>query len=181
MPNTFLISDTHFSHAGTIFKFKGPDGNPLRDFKSVEEMDEHMVERWNSVVRPQDRVYHLGDVAMRKNDLHILYRLNGKKKLLFGNHDIFGAREYLQYFEDCSAYKVFDGTKIIASHIPIAIESRGRFRLQIHGHLHKNTYTNPFYYNVCVEQIDYTPIPYDDILKYMDRYIPDNDEKGEEM
>ena len=47
MANIFFISDTHFGHAG-ILSFKREDGSPLRDFLSVEEMDEHMVERWNS-------------------------------------------------------------------------------------------------------------------------------------
>jgi calcineurin-like phosphoesterase family protein len=113
MANTFIISDTHFGHQG-ILGFKAPDGiNKLRDFSSVEEMDEHIIERWNSVVRDQDKVYHLGDVAMRKEHIATMSRLNGKKTLIMGNHDIFDSREYLQYFENVRAYKVFDGTKII--------------------------------------------------------------------
>ncbi len=58
------------------------EGKRLREFDTVEEMDELMVERWNSVVHPQDKVYHLGDVVMHKRALPILARLNGEKFLL---------------------------------------------------------------------------------------------------
>jgi hypothetical protein len=39
MANIFVISDTHFGHSG-IITFKKEDGSPLRNFESVEEMDE---------------------------------------------------------------------------------------------------------------------------------------------
>lgn len=65
MAERFFISDTHFSHA-RILEFESDDGRPVRSgFSSVEEMDEAMIERWNSVVGPKDKVYHLGDVAIR--------------------------------------------------------------------------------------------------------------------
>lgn len=61
----------------------------MRPFTSTEEMDETMVDNWNRVVRPQDKVYHLGDIAMSKRPLHaIMPRLNGEKVLIKGNHDI---------------------------------------------------------------------------------------------
>ena len=100
MKNIFFVSDTHFGHANCL-KFTRSDGSPLRIFSSVEEMDETMITRWNSVVKPNDRIYHCGDVVMRKEFLHsVLPRLNGKKVLLMGNHDIYGHEEYLKYFED---------------------------------------------------------------------------------
>jgi calcineurin-like phosphoesterase family protein len=43
--------------------------------------------------------------------------------------------------------------------------------MNLHGHTHGQVLSNPFYYNMCVELLDYTPMPYDDILKYMDRYL----------
>lgn len=160
-PNQWVISDTHFGHAN-ICKFTNKDGSPLRPWDDVQEMDEEMVRRWNSVVGQYDRVYHLGDVVINRKALPILNRLNGKKVLIMGNHDIFPASEYLQYFEDVRAYKVGNG--FIMSHIPISIESKGRYELNIHGHTHSNTLADPFYKCVCVEQINYTPVRLCDIL-----------------
>ena len=165
MAETFLISDTHFGHANSL-TFKRDDGSPLRAFSSCEEMDEHMVSQWNSVVRPNDKVIHLGDVVINKKFLPILNRLNGKKKLVCGNHDIFPVQTYLEYFYDVKAYRVFD--KFIFSHIPVHKSSIGRFRGNVHGHLHSgqvmldNGQIDPYYVCCCVEQphINYTPTPW---------------------
>lgn len=84
--NVFLISDTHFNH-GNILTFKDENGNPLRVFNDVIEMNEVMVERWNARVQPKDKVYHLGDIAIGKKGLSLLERCNGTKVLIKGNHD----------------------------------------------------------------------------------------------
>jgi calcineurin-like phosphoesterase family protein len=159
---SFFISDTHFSHSN-ILKFKRADGSPLRDFESIEEMDEFMVDNWNRVVRSVDRVYHLGDVAIKRDGLKILSRLNGKKVLIKGNHDIFKIKDYLPYFYDIRAYKVMVDEGIICSHIPIHPDSLSRWKLNLHGHLHANTIDDPRYRSVCVEQTNYTPISLDEL------------------
>ncbi len=62
MPSVFLVSDTHFGHAG-VCKFTESDGvTKIRPWTDPQEMDEEMVKRWNETVRPNDKVYHLGDV-----------------------------------------------------------------------------------------------------------------------
>jgi calcineurin-like phosphoesterase family protein len=53
MANLFVISDSHFGHAN-ILKFTGLDSKPMRVFDDVNHMNEHMIQRWNEVVRPQD-------------------------------------------------------------------------------------------------------------------------------
>ena len=107
MGETYIISDTHFGHANSLTFLRG-DETKLRDFSSVTEMDECMIHRWNSVVRPEDKVVHLGDVVINKRCLNILSLLNGKKKLIMGNHDIFKIEEYAQYFYDVKAYRAFE-------------------------------------------------------------------------
>ena len=164
MHKIFVISDTHFGHSN-IITFMTNDGKKVRDFKSVEEMDELMVENWNKVVRPVDRVYHLGDIVMNRRCLPILDRLNGKKVLVKGNHDIFKLKDYTPYFEDIRAYKVFPKHRIILSHIPIHMDSFTRFRLNIHGHTHMNHIDDNRYMNVCVENINYTPVDMAEILE----------------
>jgi len=162
MANLFVISDTHFGHAN-ILNFKQEDGSPVRSFSCVEEMDQHMVDRWNSVVRPQDHVYHLGDVAMRKQDIATVDRCNGHLRLVRGNHDIFPTKEYLKFFDEIYGVRVLDG--MILSHIPIHPESLGRFKVNIHGHIHGSPAYGPRYFNVSVEAIDYTPVSLEDLKK----------------
>ena len=162
--NKFLISDTHFGHENVIH-FTACDGMPMRPFADVREADEEMISRWNSVVRPQDYVYHLGDVAMAQQALHrVLPRLNGHKRLVMGNHDIYHHKVYLQYFEKIFGIKVLEG--LILTHIPLHPRSVGsRFYGNVHGHLHANSSRTPWtdylgdrYYNVSVECIDFTPV-----------------------
>ena len=161
--NVFVTSDTHFGHAG-VCKFLRDDGTKLRPWDTPEEMDEEMVKRWNETVKPNDKVYHLGDVVINRKALHTLHRLNGNKVLIKGNHDIFRLGDYLPYFRDIRAYHVMNN--ILFSHIPVHPDSKGRFRANVHGHLHYNTVKDdPWYYCVCVEHTDFKPVPLEEIYK----------------
>src|SRR5574343_996511 len=91
MPNTFLISDTHFGHKG-VCQFLCDDGvTKVRPWTNPDDMDEALVKNWNSVVGPKDKVYHLGDVAINKRCLQTLSRLNRSEEHtseLQSHHDI---------------------------------------------------------------------------------------------
>ena len=161
--------------------FKRADGTPLRPFSSAEEMDEIMVARWNERVRPNDKVYHLGDVVINRKCLTTLKRLNGDKVLIKGNHDIFKLEDYLEHFREIRAYHVMNG--MILSHVPVHPESLARFGTNIHGHLHwqrvrqprgvdaktgnilYSDKIDPRYHCVCVEHTDYAPILFEDVIK----------------
>jgi calcineurin-like phosphoesterase family protein len=170
MVDIWFLSDTHFGHTKTVTEFKRHDGSPLRDFKHVDEMDEHLIERWNSVVKPQDHVYHLGDVVINRKKMPLLERCNGHKRLVRGNHDIFKTEDYLAYFDEIYACRVFDGVRAIFTHIPIHPESLGRFKVNVHGHLHHQPkQVGKGYFSVCVEMLDnYTPIHLDQIKAMID-------------
>ena len=181
MPSVFLVSDTHFGHNG-VCHFTRKDGvTKLRPFDTPEEMDEFMVKTWNERVKPNDKVYHLGDVVINRRALQTLSRLNGDKVLIRGNHDIFRDDEYRQYFRELRAYHVMSG--MILSHIPLHADSLGRFGTNIHGHLHANRVRkargvdartgeilysdeiDPRYHNVSVEQLpDFAPILFEDVV-----------------
>ena len=176
--NRFVISDTHFGHTNSWEKFKLADGSPLRPFTSTEEMDETMIERWNAKVKQQDTVYHLGDVVINKKYLHLVSRLNGRKILVRGNHDIFGDDDYYNVgFEQIHGVRVFVD-KFILSHIPLHPDCVSeRFRVNVHGHLHANeimreqdggmgaTYVepDPRYLCVSVENTNYEPLHFDEV------------------
>lgn len=178
MSTTWVISDTHFGHAKCWEVFKGADGvSPMRPFTSTEEMDETMVHNWNRVVGKDDRVIHVGDVVINKKFLPILDRLNGIKELVEGNHDQHKNKALLvPYFHKCSAMKEIAG--IVFSHFPMHPDSVERFGTNVHGHLHSERVMwsvpdhgdlkmrreiDPRYFNVSVEQINYTPISIEDL------------------
>ena len=175
MSSVFLVSDTHFGHKG-VCHFTQADGvTPLRPWDTPEEMDEAMVKLWNDRVRPNDKVYHLGDVVINRRALSIMHRLNGDKVLIKGNHDIFRLEEYTPFFRDIRGYHVMNG--MILSHIPVHPSQLERFGTNIHGHLHSNRVMkidakgnptkeiDPRYHSVCVEQIGFTPILFEDVIK----------------
>jgi calcineurin-like phosphoesterase family protein len=157
----WLISDTHFNH-NNIIKYCN------RPFSSAEEMNEFMVEKWNSVVKPQDKVYHLGDVYMggaRGYTEHLLHhRLHGHKRLILGNHDN-GKDQLLQkVFEKIDVWRMFPEFGLLLTHVPVHESSLGRGMgpsekmLNIHGHIHQNPSPTSDHQCICVEQIDYTPV-----------------------
>ena len=181
VPSVWLISDTHFGHAGVCHFTRNDGVTKLRPWDDPAEMDEFMIQAWNDKVKPNDKVYHLGDVVINRKALPTLSRLNGDKVLIRGNHDIFRDDEYRQYFRELRAYHVMNG--MILSHIPLHESSMGRFGVNIHGHLHANRVMKPRgvdaksgqvlysdevdvrYHCVCVEQTDFAPILFEEVIK----------------
>jgi len=190
MSNTFIISDTHFGH-NNIVNFLRKDGTKLRPWDNIRDHDAALIENWNSVVKPSDKVYHVGDFGL-SNVTHLLRiceALNGTKILIKGNHDQLKLSQYAQVFKDVRSYHALN--KILLAHIPVHPNSLGRWKGQIHGHLHSDRvmtqdevgdYPDPRYYNVSCEQINYTPVPFDVVDKYFDQFVtPDKDEYGEAL
>lgn len=181
MGDIWVISDTHFNHANML-KFTDWTGELTRPgFRDVEHMDEMLMDNWNSVVKPGDKVYHLGDVVMgpdpegwmKKN----WNKLNGQKRLIVGNHDNIKMLSSGGWFSKVMLWRPFTDFGILLSHIPLHHGSLLRPKkagsdervditdrdawlttLNIHGHIHSNPSPEGPYRCVCVEQINYTPI-----------------------
>lgn len=177
MNETWFTSDTHFGHKNILEYEK-----EARPFQNIEEMHEVMIERWNSVVKPKDIIYHLGDFVFGRHNIKIASRLNGKKRLVMGNHDTYPASEYLEHFD--KLYGVIFYERCILSHVPVHVNGLGsRWILNVHGHLHsKRVHKNPLihdgklvfsggddpnYFNVSCEQNNLTPIHRDAIMKHI--------------
>jgi calcineurin-like phosphoesterase family protein len=195
--NRFVISDHHLGHTNSWEKFKLSDGSPLRPFTSTEEMNETMIERHNAKVKEQDTVYFLGDVVINKKYLELVKRMNGRKILIRGNHDIFKDEDYREVgFQQIHGVRVFVD-KFILSHIPLHPDCVSeRFRVNVHGHLHANevmrTRTNmvhgymtglvtepdPQYLCVCVEQTDFTPLHFDEVEERIQQRWKDTGYEG---
>lgn len=176
MKDIYVISDTHFGH-NNILGFTREDGTKLREFGCVEDMDEYMVARWNEVVRPQDIVYHLGDVAMKRKSIATVGRCNGHKRLITGNHDIYDMKDYLPFFEKIMGFRKIE--ELIFTHIPIHPESLRHNWINVHGHVHNNVERNHFgprYLNVSVEVIDWRPVHLDVVRQLVRAQLYENTE-----
>ena len=171
--NIWLISDTHFGHANILNFTDSTTGRKVRpEFETVQDMDEYMIEKWNSVVKPQDKVYHLGDVYFnhkREVIASILGRLNGHKRLILGNHDNAKDQSLQRYFEKVDVWRKFSEFGLLLTHVPVhqSVLQEGRFlgahTLNVHGHIHQNPSPDGPYQCVCVEQINYTPVNIEDV------------------
>lgn len=157
----FFISDTHFYHENMALK---------RGFSSAEEMNEHIVEKWNSVVRKGDVVYLLGDITMEKATYDILDRLKGFKKVILGNHDM---PQHIGKLLDhvnsvCGMMKYKSSalrTSMFLTHCPIhPMELDYRVSYNIHGHVHENSIPDDRYINVSCEAVDYTPRTLEELI-----------------
>lgn len=167
--NIWVVSDTHFNHT-TILKFTDANsGRLIRGdrFASSAEMDEHMIDRWNSVVNPGDKIYHLGDVVFGDKEGWMnrhWSRLNGRKRLVVGNHDNIKLMSTGGWFDKIELWRMFPEFGLLLTHVPVHASTLGEHRfdgqlmLNIHGHIHQNASPPGNYRCVCVEQTDYTPI-----------------------
>ena len=153
-----------------------------RGFKDVDEYHEHLIKSWNSVVHKKDLVYILGDVTMETNEFYpILDSLNGRKKVILGNHDlgkhIPDLLKHVETVEGMVDYKGF-----VLTHCPIHPSALERNVGNIHAHIHDNNveevaamtmYNNPgshrrltqhMYFKVDAHYIDYKPKTIEELL-----------------
>lgn len=167
MKNIWFISDTHFSHANFL-GFLDDNGNKIRQFTSVEEMDEHMIAKWNERVRDGDRVYHLGDVSFGKSRLpSIMARLRGSKRLVLGNHDEVRDYRLLEYFKKITLWRIFKEHNFVCTHIPLAPDQMRKVQFNVHGHIHQQQSPSERHICVCVEHTGYAPVHLDELLSHI--------------
>ena len=167
MSKIFLFSDPHFNHIN-ILKYE-PETRP---FKTIEEMNETIIQNWNSVVGPDDITYVLGDFFMGTLDSiePIVSRLNGRIILIRGNHD---TKKRIEIYKELGIevkdidYISYKGRYFILNHFPIANEEFIKMVRQdnsecivLYGHIHSNApkgYVNGTYH-VGADTNNLTPI-----------------------
>lgn len=170
--NVFFTSDTHFHHAN-IIKYCN------RPFNHCKEMDSVLIDNWNSVVGPDDYVFHAGDFCFgSKNSWHsTLIQLNGKKYLAAGNHDLNITPEHFMDVQQMFNIRILgdpeiasDGQRITVCHYPMfSWYQSHRGSWNTYGH-HHGTLSNkgldksilsPNQLDVGVDVHEYTPISYE--------------------
>jgi len=187
----FLTSDWHLGHKN-IIPYCG------RPFDSVERMNWTIVENHNEVVRPQDVVYVLGDVALGKieESLSWVERMNGTLILLFGNHDRGFSGHKKVRPRDLTLYTDV-GFTIVDEQLPLVIDDRhfglmchfpyqgdshdkDRFDAQrpvdrggwlFHGHVHNKWWVRGRQINVGVDVNDFKPVHVSKIVEVMDAAV----------
>jgi calcineurin-like phosphoesterase family protein len=129
-----------------------------------------MADRWNSIVKPQDTVYILGDFASKRSNCgHWQNVLNGKKILVQGNHDNY-PEKYLRNFTEVCYSKLLnvDGQKIFLSHYP-HLEFPGQFNggWHLYGHCHARLeeFRHNMSFDVSVDAWDYYPVSIETVFK----------------
>ena len=159
-----FIADLHLSHQNMATR---------RGFSTIEEHDEHIIAKWNSVVSKRDVTYILGDVTMEKSSPYpLLDRLNGIKHIVLGNHDRRqDTKKLFEYAESIAGMIQYKG--IMLTHAPIhPMELEYRFNKNIHGHIHDKVVMKMLdgwevpderYFCVSCEQVDYLPKSLEDL------------------
>lgn len=170
----WFTSDTHFGHENIIRYANRP-------YENVTDMNLSLIKAWNSVVKPQDTVYHLGDIAMGTSKSpeslkHIIDTLHGEKIFILGNHDNkkvlsdIGIKTYPLY--EMSHQK----QKIVLCHYAMRIwhhSHKGTWHL--YGHSHNGLESVPYGKSmdvgvdaVAARGLGYRPISFDEVKLIMD-------------
>ena len=170
-----FTSDLHFWHTN-IIKYCN------RPFETVEEMNQALIDNWNSVVKPDDHVYNLGDFCFgnveKWNSVLAPGVLNGHIHLILGNHDperVFREGTLIERFDSIDYQKILiiEGWTVFLNHFPFASFSNNIDHkvMELFGHIHSGpgdvgNVLPPDYklqwnqYDVGVDNNNYTPIPW---------------------
>lgn len=174
--NTFFFSDPHFGHAN-IIKYCN------RPFSTAEEMNEQLIANWNGTVSRNDVVYCLGDMFFCEVEKAraIMHRLNGMKRLVYGNHDKIIRREpTLQALFDRILPDLYEeainGVRIVMCHYPLLTWNKANHgAIMLHGHQHNKvaiTATDRRRYDVGVDANGYMPVKFQNIMAQLQKIEP---------
>ncbi len=174
----FFTSDTHFYHSN-IIKFCN------RPYNSVEEMNKSLIENWNNKVPKDGIVFHLGDFVFGKFDKwkEIIDQLNGTIFLIEGNHDRrqCGNKKNVLFKDVFQQLNLqIDNNHLLLNHYPLLCYPKPESNIQLFGHVHTNPYTigsdnsrlkylYPTQYDVGVDNNNFTPITYSEVLDIINK------------
>ena len=158
----WFSADSHYFHKAII-------GYCQRNYASVEEMNEGLINNWNSVVASNDTVYHIGDFGFGKLDklIPIFKRLNGQKILIRGNHDKDSTKLPWAFIKDGYELRYKDKVFIL-HHFPyLSWDKQFYGSINIHGHVHGKQLQSDLSvlrFDVGVDANNYTPVSIDIIV-----------------
>ena len=170
----YFTSDLHLNHDRDFIYLP-------RNFDSVYEMNEAIIERWNSIVNSEDEVYILGDLMLGNNEaaIKMIKNLKGNIYIVRGNHDT-DARMAL--YNDCynikevteGRYLKTNGQSFYLCHYPAITSNFEKdthlksHLINLFGHTHQKTNfynDNPFMYHVGVDSHNCYPVSIEQIIE----------------
>lgn len=161
-------------------------------------MNDALVKNWNSVVGPDDHVYHLGDFCFGSVDKWNWClepgKLNGHIHLILGNHDperVFREKVNIDRFDSIDFQHVLfiDGWTVYLNHFPFASFSNNydHKMMALSGHTHVgqnssavesyealNTIYKPNQYDVGVDNNNFTPVSWVEVKNKVTAQIENN-------
>ena len=169
---TWFTADTHFGHANIIKYSKRP-------FADTVEMNEKIISNWNSVVKPGDLVYHLGDYTFGRNDFEFdatFKRLNGLIVLIKGNHDkLAWANRHKFYAAHDSYHEInVNGQDITLCHYAMRVWNKSHYGAwNLYGHSHGSLPDDPYSrsFDIGVDCHNFYPLSFDEVKAIMDKKL----------
>lgn len=174
----YLSSDMHFGHANIIRYSKRP-------YQYITDMDEGLIENWNSKIKPGDTAFILGDFSFYKDEdliFSILNRLNGNIILVKGNHDhqhtinAFKKSQHIKGIYDLLDIKVYDPDAhgcyqhLVLCHYPMLLWNKSHFgSWNCYGHSHGSLkdYSGAARMDVGVDTNNMMPYSYEEIKQIL--------------
>jgi len=168
----WFTADQHLDHPN-ILEYE------MRPFKKLQDMNNEIIRRHNTVVAPEDTVYFIGDISLRGPENFNYYRallrkLNGEKHLILGNHDRLNPFAYVEAgfisVHTSLIIRDWDGNEYVLCHdpAPACIDHNLRpdsARIWLCGHVHSLFATCRNVINVGVDVRNFTPISFNEVYE----------------
>lgn len=175
MGKLFFTSDLHFNHDREfIYQPRGYNG--------IAEMNQGIINNWNSVVSDDDTVYVLGDLMLGGFDsiqpgLDLIKQLKGHIHVIIGNHDTDNRINAYKTLENITSVEFgnrfkYQGRSFFLSHYPTEVSNLDSdaysCTINLHGHTHSKEKFNmgkPYQYNVALDAHNCFPVDIEEIIK----------------
>ena len=174
MGKIFLTSDLHLNHDRQFIW--GPRG-----FNSIWEMNDAIINNWNSLVSMEDDIYVLGDLMLGNNEagIALIKQLKGQIHIVRGNHD---TDTRMECYNQCyniieiteGQYLKYNGYHFYLCHYPAMTSNleKGpelkKHLINLFGHTHQTTnfYNDiPYMYHVGLDSHNCYPVLIDNIIE----------------
>ena len=135
-------------------------------------MDETLVQKWNAKIKPEDRIYHLGDFCWgsREDILKMTRRLHGHIILVLGNHDEIGDPKNYGFASKHQLLEIkLNGTYITLCHYSMRVFNKSHFDAwALYGHSHGTLPPEGKTWDVGVDYNNFEPLEFEEIKKIME-------------
>jgi calcineurin-like phosphoesterase family protein len=194
----FFMGDSHYGHANIIQYSKRPQYREsdyvIKDGRQVwiapvvkrarrDEMDAFLIARHNSVVKPSDTVWHVGDFCFGSTADVIRYfrQLNGNFNILYGNHDeslrnfasiihlYDDLKNRIKFLGDYAEINV-QGQDIVLMHYAMRVWNGSHHGVwQLYGHSHGSLPDDPhaLSFDVGLDCHNYYPVSFEQVKAIM--------------